>query len=63
VVGIAPHILKLRTSWRLVVSFTPWQLYPHRKMPLYPMHWKLAENQSKSGCNGVREKITAPARN
>jgi hypothetical protein len=32
--GIALLILKLGTRWRLIVSFTPWPLYPQVTAPI-----------------------------
>jgi hypothetical protein len=53
---IYPHFLDLGTSWRSVVSFTPWPLYPWGKSPLYPLDRRLGGPQSWSGQRG-EEKI------
>jgi len=48
--GVAPFILRLGTSWRPMVSFTPWQLYPKGKStlptpsPSILWTWGLSEN-------------------
>jgi hypothetical protein len=43
---IDPHFLDLGTSWRWVVSFTPWPLYPQGKRPRYPLDRRLGEPQN-----------------
>jgi hypothetical protein len=59
---IDPHFLDLGTSWVLVVSFTPWPLYPRGKDPRYPLDRKLGGPQSRSGRCGA-EKVLDPTRN
>jgi hypothetical protein len=49
---IAPNILDLSTRGRLVVSFTPWPLYPQGKSPWYPSYRRLGGPQSQSGHDG-----------
>jgi hypothetical protein len=51
-----PHFLDLDTSWRQVVSFTPWPLYPQ-----YPFDRRLGRSQSRSEQCG-EEKILDPTR-
>jgi hypothetical protein len=36
-----PHFLELGTSWKGVVSFTPWTLYPRRNRTRYPLDRRL----------------------
>jgi hypothetical protein len=50
--GIVPGILYLSTGWRLVVSFTPWLLYPQGKSPWYPLDRRLGGPQNCSGYGG-----------
>jgi hypothetical protein len=56
---IDPHFLELGTSWRWVVNFTPWPLYPRGKSPRYPLSRWLGGPQSRSGRFG-EEKINDP---
>jgi hypothetical protein len=56
---IDPHFLDLGTSWRWVVNFTPWLLYPQGKSPWYPLDRRLGGPQSQSGRFG-EEKILDP---
>jgi hypothetical protein len=49
-----PHFLSLGTSWRWVVSFTPWPLHPR-----YPLCRRLDGPQSRYGQHG-EEKILYP---
>jgi len=49
---ITPRILDLGTSWRTVVSFTAWPLYPWGKNPRYPLGTRLGGLQSRSGRGG-----------
>jgi hypothetical protein len=60
--GIAPHILKLGTRWRWVVSITPRPLYSQGKSLWYPVDRRLGRPQSWSG-RGGEQKIPAPAGN
>jgi hypothetical protein len=46
---IHPRFLDLGTSWRWVVSFTPWSLYPRGKSPRYPLDRRLGGPQSRPG--------------
>jgi hypothetical protein len=46
---IYPHFLDLGTSWRWVVSFTPWPLYTRGKSPQYSLDRRLGGPQSRSG--------------
>jgi len=50
--GIVPHILDHGIRWRLVVSFTPWPLYPQGKSLWYPLDRRLAVPQGQSGQTG-----------
>jgi hypothetical protein len=43
---IDPHFLRLSTSWRRVVNFTPRPLYPQGKSPRYPLDRRLGGPQS-----------------
>jgi hypothetical protein len=45
---IDPCFLDLGTSWRWVVSFTPWPLYSRGKSPRYPLDRRLGGPQSRS---------------
>jgi hypothetical protein len=47
--GIAPRIPNFATSWRWVVSFTPWPLYPQWKNACYPLDRRLGGPQGRSG--------------
>jgi hypothetical protein len=49
---IAPRIINLGTSWRCVVSFTPWSLYPRGKSPRYPSVRRVGRPQIRSGSGG-----------
>jgi hypothetical protein len=53
--GIAPRILGLSTSWRWVVSFTPWPVYSQGRKPWYPLDRRLGGPQNRSG-RGNQEK-------
>lgn len=53
-----PFILNLSTSWRWVVSFTPWPLYPKERTPV-PKSRRLGGPWSLSGCFWRREKSPA----
>jgi hypothetical protein len=44
---IDPRFLDLDTSWRWVVSFTPWSLYHWVKSPRYPLDRRLYEPQNR----------------
>jgi hypothetical protein len=57
--GIAPRLLNLSTRRRLVVSFTPRQLYPQGKNPWYPLDRRLGGSQNRSG-RGGEEKNSQP---
>jgi hypothetical protein len=57
-VGRTPFILNLSTSWRWVVSFTPWPLYPKERTPV-PLSRRLDGPRSLSGCFWRREKSPA----
>lgn len=48
---MAPLILKLGTTWRWVVSFTPRPLDtpPDGNTYRYPLNWRLGEHSSRSG--------------
>jgi Fe-S cluster biosynthesis and repair protein YggX len=46
------RVLDLGASWRWVVSFTPWPLYPQKKSPCYPLDRRLGGLQSRSGRRG-----------
>jgi hypothetical protein len=46
---IDPCFLDLGTSWRWVISFTPWPFYPQRKSPRYPLDRMLGRPQNQSG--------------
>jgi hypothetical protein len=58
---IDPSILDLGTSWRLVVSFTSWLLYPRENSPRYALDRRLGVPQSRSG-RRVEERHLAPYR-
>jgi len=60
--GIAPHMLNLGTRWRWVVTFIPWQLYPHGKSSQYPLNGRLGGPQ-RVWMHWQREKIPVPVRN
>jgi hypothetical protein len=49
---IDPYFLKLSTSWRWVVSFTPRPLYLRGRSPRYPLDKRLGGPQSRSGRRG-----------
>jgi hypothetical protein len=51
---IDPHFLDLGSSWRWVVSFTPWPLYPRGKSPRYLLDRRLGGPQSRSGHGETR---------
>jgi hypothetical protein len=57
--GIALRIFYLGTTWKWVVSFTHWPLYPQEKSPWYPPDRRLGGPQSRSGRSG--EKFPAHA--
>jgi hypothetical protein len=46
---VNPRIHNLWSSWRWVVSFTPWLIYPLGKRTLYPLDRGLGGPQSRSG--------------
>jgi hypothetical protein len=56
---IASHILDLSISWRWMVSFMLWPLYPQGKSPWYPLDRMFGGPQSCSGCSG-EEKNSQP---
>jgi hypothetical protein len=58
--GITPCILDLSTRWRLVVSFTPQQLYPRERAP--STHWIVALWSPEMVWTWIREKFPAPAK-
>jgi hypothetical protein len=57
---IDPRFLDLVTSWRWVVSFTPWPVYPRVKSPWNPLDRGLGGPQSRFGQIG-EQKIRYPA--
>jgi hypothetical protein len=58
--GIALRILDLGTRWRLVVSFTPRQLYSQRKSLRYPLDRRLGGPQTSSGSGGEEKNSQPP---
>jgi hypothetical protein len=58
---IDPYFLDLGTSWRWVVSFAPWPLYPRGKRPRYPLERRLGGPQSRFERRG-EEKNLHPTR-
>lgn len=58
---IDPWFLDLSTSWRCVISFTPWPLYPHGKDTWYPLYRRLGGHHSQSWWQG-EVKILDPIR-
>jgi hypothetical protein len=46
---IDPHFLDLGTSWRWVVNFTTWPIYPRGRSPQYPLDRRFGGRQSRSG--------------
>jgi hypothetical protein len=46
------RFFELRASWRSVVIFTPWPLYPRRKSPRYPLERRLGGSQNRSVRHG-----------
>jgi hypothetical protein len=58
--SIATHILKLDTSWRPEVSFTP---PPPPIYPRYPLKRRLGELQGQSGRSGEEKKFLFPPGN
>jgi hypothetical protein len=56
---IDPHFLDLGSSWRWVVSFTPWPLYPVERSPSILLYMRLGGLQNWCGQCG-EEKILAP---
>jgi hypothetical protein len=46
--GITPHILDLGSSWRWVVSSTPWPFYTQGKSPWYPLDRRLGVCENKN---------------
>jgi hypothetical protein len=57
---IDPHFLDLGASWRWVVSFTSWPLYPRGKSCQYPLDRRLGVAQSWSGRHGEEEIFDLP---
>jgi hypothetical protein len=57
---IDPYFLDLGISWRWVVSFTPWPLYPQGKSPSYLLGRKLGGPQNWSGWCGEEKFMTLP---
>jgi hypothetical protein len=57
---IDPHFLDLSNSWRWVVRFTPWLLYPCGKAPWYLLDKRLGGPHSQSGQRGVEKFLTLP---
>jgi hypothetical protein len=56
--GIAPRFLTSALYiWRLVVSFTPWPLYPQGKSSRYSLNRTLGGPQSQSGCCGEEKNV------
>jgi hypothetical protein len=55
--GKCPRVLHLSTSWRWVVGFTPWALYPQGKSPPYPLQRTQGGPQNRSGWRVKRRKI------
>jgi hypothetical protein len=53
----------LGTRRRWVVSFTPRPLYPHGKIPWYPLDRRLGGPQSRSGRGGEEKNSQPPAGN
>jgi len=55
---IASLILNLGPIWSLVVSFTPWPLYPEGKSHEYPLNSRLIILMWQYGCSG---NLTSPS--
>jgi hypothetical protein len=54
--GRAPLVLNLGSSWRTVVNFTPWPLYPMKER-WYPLNRMLGGSQIRSGRFGDEKNL------
>jgi hypothetical protein len=57
--SIASLILTLGSSWRWVVSFTPWSHYSRGKSTWHPLNWRPNEPHSCSGHLGEESLVPA----
>jgi hypothetical protein len=55
--GTGLFILDLDTRLRPVVSLTPQSLYPHRKIPQYPVKRRVHGSYSLSGSFGEEKRV------